>query len=192
MLICMKLTIVENTPEAVKFRIDGVSYNFVNALRRIMMARVDAFAIDKVTFYENSASIFDEYIAHRIGQIPILTPKSYKAEDEVMLSLEAKGPGTVYSGDIKSSDKEIGVANEKIPVMKLADGQSLRLDAKATVGNGARSAKFQPGLAAYKNIGEGSFEFYVESFGQMPAIEIVRRALGIISNDIKSISKELK
>ena len=189
----MKVNILENTDNIVRFRLDEVSHTFANALRRLTITSVECFAVDTVTFYENSSAMFDEYIAHRIGLIPITTPKGYDEKDEILFSLEASGPCTIYSKDLKSSDKNVQVANENIPIMKLAEGQNLRVDAKAIMSNAKRSSKFQPGIITYNEVEGGKgFEFYVESFGQMPAIDIVTRALGITSNDIKEVHKELK
>ncbi len=189
----MKVNIIENTPTSVSFKLSGVGFNFANALRRIMMNSIECFAIDTVTFYENSSAMFDEYIAHRIGLIPILTPKGYTKKDEILFKLSVEGPMTVYSKEIISSDKDVRVANENIPLMKLAQGQKLRFDATAILSTGAKSSKFQPGLATYSANEKGDeFEFYVETFGQIPAMEIITRALDIISNNVKEISKELK
>ncbi len=188
----MKLTVLDNTPASFRFRLEGVSANFANAIRRIATNSVQSFAIDSVTFYENSSAIFDEYIAHRIGLVPILTPHGYSQKDEVLFKLECEGPVTVYSKDLVSNDKEVKVANEKIPIIKLAAGQKLRLDGKALMNPASKSAKFQPGLVTYKLVNESLFEFYVESFGQMPAAEIITKTLGIITNNVKEVQKELK
>ncbi len=188
----MKLAVLENTPKAFKFRLDKVSVNFANAIRRIATNSVPSFAIDTVTFYENSSAIFDEYIAHRIGLVPILTPNGYDEKDEVLFTLEAEGPCTVYSKSLESNDKSVKAANDNIPIIKLAQGQKLRLDGKAVMNAASRSAKFQPGLVTYKQLADDSFEFYVESFGQLPATEIISKALSIITSNVKEVQKELK
>lgn len=189
----MKIGIVENTPSALKFEIKGTDAATANALRRIMINTVPCFAIDKVTFYENTTAMFDEYIAHRLGQIPIATPtKGYDEKDEILFSLEAEGPVTIYSKDLKSTDKSVKVANGAIPVMKLAEGQRLKIEGKAIMGAASRNAKFQPGFITYKIKDGGVFEFYIESFGQMEAKEILGKALTIIGDELKGLYKEIE
>ncbi len=188
----MKLSVIENSPMVIRADISGIDYSFANALRRSATALVECFAADTVTFYENTSAMFDEYIAERIGLVPLLTPKGYTDKDEIVLSLEGEGPVTLYSKDMKSSDKEVKVANENIPIIKLGEGQRFRADCKAVMGNGKKSAKFQPGIVSYKTTNGKDFEFYVESFGQMSASEIIKRALVIISSGLKDAYKELK
>src|SRR5271155_100812 len=188
----MKLTILETNEESIKFKLSDTNYSFANGLRRAMINEVGTLAIDTVTFYDNSSAMFDEYIAHRIGLIPIVTPKDYDSKDEVVFSLSAEGPGIIYSKDLISTSKGVKVANEKLPIIKLAEGQKLKIDCKAVFKTASKSSKFQPGLVTYKAVDDKDFEFYVETFGQMPSVEIVHRALNIISNNVKEVYKEIK
>ena len=73
----------------------------------------------------------------------------------------------MYSSELETKDKEVKVANGAIPIIKLGNEQKLRIDCKAIMGDGARHAKFQPGVITYDEAKEGAFNFYVESFGQM-------------------------
>ncbi len=70
----MKVEVKEDSEKVYKFILEEVDSSFVNALRRAAINRVETFAMDKVMFYENTSVMFDEYIAHRIGLIPITTP----------------------------------------------------------------------------------------------------------------------
>ncbi len=185
----MKIDILEDNVNILRFRLNGATNAYANVLRRAAIGSVPAFAIDTVTIYENSSSMFDEYIAHRIGLIPISTPaKGYNTKDEVLFTLEAEGPKTVYSSEIKSSDKEVKVSNGAIPVIKLAEGQRIRLDGKARLGTGSMHAKFQPGLVTYEQKAEDEFEFYVEAFGQMPPRQIINKALGSIEEQAEALA----
>ncbi len=42
-----------------------------NALRRILISEVPTLAIEFVEFHENTTVLQDEYIAHRLGLIPL-------------------------------------------------------------------------------------------------------------------------
>jgi len=157
------------------------------------MNSVKTFAIDKVTFYENSSAMFDEYIAHRIGLVPIATPEGrYSEDEEVLFTLDAIGPKTVYSKELETADNSIKVANGNIPIIKLYNDQKLRIDAKAVLGSGYKHVKFQPGLVTYSENGAGSFEFYVETFGQMPPKDIMKRTLETMREELKEVEKIVK
>lgn len=189
----MKIENIEENNNACRFVLKDATNSYANALRRVATNHVKCFAIDTVTFYENSSAIFDEYIAHRIGLVPITTPSSgYSDDDQILFTLEAEGPKTVYSRELEGKDKEVKVANGDIPLIKLAAEQKIRLDCKAVMGNGARHSKFQPGLVTYEQKDDGSFYFYVETFGQMPSKEIINKALTAIKDELKEIEKEVK
>jgi DNA-directed RNA polymerase subunit D len=188
----MKIEVVESNDVVFRFNLKDASVGVANAIRRAAINSVKSFAIDKTTFYENTTAMFDEYIAHRIGLVPIKTPtKGYNDTDEIIFALDATGPKTVYSKELESSDKSVAVANENIPIIKLAEGQRLRLDGKAIMGIGMAHSKFQPGLVSYENK-NGVYNFYVESFGQMPPKEIINKAFEAIKEELKEVEKEVK
>jgi DNA-directed RNA polymerase subunit D len=152
-----KFRILEKREDSIKFIVEGIDIPFANALRRTILADVPTFAVDEVEFFENDSALFDEIIAHRIGMIPLTTPAERFSLDAlelddytVTLSLEAEGPGMVYSGDMKSDDDGVKPANPNIPIVKLAEGQRLTLNAYARLGRGKDHAKWQPGFVYYK------------------------------------------
>ena len=189
----MKIEILEDNESSLSLALKGATPAYANALRRTATNSVPTFAIDSVTFYENSSAIFDEYIAHRMGLVPIKTPsRGYSDKDEILFTLEATGPKTVYSNELSSSDKEVRVANDRIPIIKLGEDQRLRIEAKAIMGTALGHAKFQPGLITYEDKGGGTFSFYVESFGQMPPRQIINKAFDAIEEEISDVEKKIK
>ena len=145
-----------------RFVIKGVSTEFVNALRRAIIAEVPTMAIEDVVFFENSSILHDEIIAHRLALIPLKTdldsyvlPEECECKSELgcnrcrvvlTLSVEAGEDErkTVYSGDLVSDDPEVVPVYDNIPIVVLAPGQSLKLEAYARLGRGRDHAKWQP------------------------------------------------
>lgn len=187
----MEIEITREEGNKLQFELKGAGMQFANAVRRYIINGVPVLAIDEVTFYENSSALFDEYLSHRIGLIPLTTPSGVPKETEVDFYLDAKGPGMVYSSNLETKDKEVKVAKDKIPIATLAGNQSIRLEGKARLGTARKHAKFQAGLAAYE-IANGAYKFTVESFFQMPPRELVSRALAALEDDVEGLEKQLE
>mmetsp|Transcript_27758 Transcript_27758/g.41445 ORF Transcript_27758/g.41445 Transcript_27758/m.41445 type:complete len:324 (-) Transcript_27758:46-1017(-) len=66
-----KIEILSIAPHAISFILSETDTSMANSLRRIMIAEVPTLAIDLVEYSENSSVLNDEYIAHRLGLIPI-------------------------------------------------------------------------------------------------------------------------
>lgn len=186
----MDLNLTLEKENRLEFALKGVQTPFANLMRRYGMGQVPVFAIDHVTFYENSSSIFDEYIAHRLGQVP-LASESSRAADEVSLTLEAEGPCTVYSRSLKSADSKIKSSLDNIPLLSLLEGQNIRLEAKARQGIARQHAKFQPGLIAYEVLSPNEFKFKVETFMQLDPRALLSRTADLIMNRCDEFEEKL-
>jgi len=144
----------------IKFVLEGVSLEFANAFRRIVLSEVPVMAIDEVIFLENDSPLFDEIIAHRLGLIPLTTDlKNYNmrhecscggvgctlCQVELTCSVKADLDGhIVRSGDLQSTDPAVKPVNENIVIAKLQKNSSLVFEAFARLGEGRDHAKYQP------------------------------------------------
>jgi DNA-directed RNA polymerase subunit D len=164
----VKIEVLEKDETNIRLIIRDVDVPLMNALRRIALAQVPSMAIDEVVMIDNSSILQDEIIAHRLGLTPLKTdlegynlPKECKCQSEfgcnlcrVTLTLDAEaneGTRTVYSGELVSENPDIIPVSDKIPIIKLAKGQKLKLEAYARLGKGKNHAKWQPvSMCAYK------------------------------------------
>lgn len=160
----MEIEIISQDNQELVFRIEGVEVSLVNALRRIVMVEVPTLAIEEVLFLKNEARIFDEALAHRLGMVPLttdleaITPRGecdcgdHCSRCSVSLTLKGKGPKTLYTGDLESSDPQVKPVLDTIPLVKLQKGEEVELEAIAQLGTGIEHAKWQPTTTcAYKN-----------------------------------------
>lgn len=163
----MEVEILEEGGDSFRFILRGSFPAFANALRRGMLADVPVMAIEDVIFVENTSVMYDEILAHRLGLIPLRTDlDAYVLREEcdcksdlgcakctASFVLEAEATDqtiTVYSGDLKPAT-EIVPTSDKIPIVKLAPGQKIRLEAYARLGRGSEHAKWQAtSVAAYR------------------------------------------
>lgn len=66
-----KVEILHIQSDMIKFILSDTDTSMANALRRIMIAEVPTLTIDLVEYSENTTVLNDEYIAHRLGLIPL-------------------------------------------------------------------------------------------------------------------------
>jgi len=164
----LEIKVLEKNDAAMRLLIQEVSVAFMNAIRRIILSEVPCMAIDEVVIIENSSMLHDEILAHRLGLVPLKTDlDSYNLPEEcpcksefgcnlcrvaLTLDLEAgQNTTTVYSGALRSENPNITPVSEKVPIVKMAPNQRIRLEAYARLGKGKNHAKWQPVSAcAYK------------------------------------------
>ncbi len=149
--MAVKFEQIRKTKTGAYYHVTGASISLLNALRRIVNSSLPTFAIDEVTFFENSSALFNEYIAHRLALIPLTLDQTAAPDLQVSFSLEATGPTVVYSKDLKSTDEKIAPASQRIPIIVLNENQSIRLEATATMGIARQHAKFQNSHASYSH-----------------------------------------
>jgi len=155
----IKIISQDKEKQKISFTAD-MSETMANAIRRSVL-EIPTLAIEEVEFFKNDSALYDEFLAHRMGLIPLVTEKTLVEKDKctckgkgcskcsVEFSLKMKGPSTVYSGNLKGKGK---VVHDKFPIVILAKDQELELVARANLGRGSMHSKFSPGLVFYRHV----------------------------------------
>jgi DNA-directed RNA polymerase II subunit RPB3 len=154
------ITKVDEHDKSVHFSLGNVDLSMVsqhflpnslkaNAIRRIMIAEVPTMAIDLVEFENNTSVLSDEFLAHRLGMIPLVSTEvgninytrdcncfNYCNECSVQLSLNVRCDSNehreVTSKDLISAHDNIvpALVDELDPgvlIVKLKKGQEVKI-----------------------------------------------------------------
>ncbi|PQP94123.1 DNA-directed RNA polymerases II IV and V subunit 3 [Prunus yedoensis var. nudiflora] len=147
-----RVKIREMRDDYMKFELRDTDASVANALRRVMIAEVPTVAIDLVEIEINSSVLNDEFIAHRLGLIPLTSDRAMS----MRFSLPFRPNPRRHSKDLLSSDHTVvpvdfsdsaGMESSEqkgIIIVKLRRGQELRLRAIARKGIGKDHAKWSP------------------------------------------------
>ena len=153
------LEIIEQNERRIVVKLKNVPLQYANALRRICLTGIPVFAIDDVVIIENSSVLPDEGVGHRLAMTPIKTdltrfvePSKCDCHSEVgcsrcrvMLMIDSGSTDTtrtVTSAELTSEDDMVKPVSDKIPIIELAPGQKLKLEAYARLGRGTEHAKW--------------------------------------------------
>ena len=195
-------------------KLKGIPLQYANALRRICLNGVPVFAIDTVDIIENSSVLADEALAHRLALIPIKTnttrfvePSKCECQSDtgcsncrVMMVLDSGDTDTtrtVLSSELNSEDEDIKPISDKIPIVELAPGQKVKVEAYARLGRGIEHAKWNSSNISILTEAdkEGEHVLTVESTGALTPQQIILGGVNELSNrlgEFKDVLSQLK
>ncbi|MFC2154223.1 DNA-directed RNA polymerase subunit D [Candidatus Altiarchaeota archaeon] len=201
----MNVKLIKKDKERAEFNIKGADVKILNTLRRIIITEVPVMAIEKVTIDDNNSVLHDQLLAHRLGLIPLTSDvKTYRSpwdctckgkgcgKCRAILTLNVKGPGMIHADQMKSKDPKIKAVHNKAIIVKLGENHNIKITAEAVLGQGKDHIKWQPGLASYNQKKDGSYDFFIESYGQLPLKELTKQAFTYFEDEIKDLKKQIK
>ena len=182
-------------------KLKDIPLQYANAIRRICLNGVPVFAIDTVDIIDNSSVLADEGLAHRLALVPLKTDLSRYVEPSkcdcnsetgcsncrVMLVLDSGDTDTtrtVLSSELTSEDEDVKPTSEKIPIVELAPGQKVKVEAYARLGRGSEHAKWNAANVATLTETDKENEriLTVETTGALKPEQIILSAVAELSN----------
>ncbi len=196
--------------KSLEIELRGLPLSMANALRRHLINEVPTMAVEELMVIENTSSVYNEVLAHRISLIPFRTdldnfvlPEECGCDNRlgcercvVRFSLRARAVSdivTVYSRDMvrETGTEVVEPASGDFPVLKLAPGQTIELELYVRLGTGRKNAKWIPGIATLYDGPDGSRILYFESFGFLHPARAVLEAAKIFEKRAGELEKVL-
>ena len=192
------IQILTSDDKKISVKLKGFSLHYANALRRICLNGIPIFAIDTVDMIENSSVLPDEAIAHTLGMIPLKTELdgSDESNSRVMLVLDSGNAETtkiVTSAELESKDQVVKPTSEQIPIVHLASGQRIKLEAYARLGRGTEHAKWNSAnISVLTNTDkEDELVLTVETAGSLEPKQIILAGIDELSKRLEEFKEIL-
>ena len=68
-----EIKITESKSDFIEFILKNADVSFANSLRRVIISEVPTMSIDMVEVRENTSPLFDDFVVHRIGLVPLVS-----------------------------------------------------------------------------------------------------------------------
>ena len=192
------IQVLTSDDKKISVRLKGISSHYANALRRICLNGVPVFAIDAVDIIENTSVLPDEGIAHTLGLIPLKT--ELKGSDElnsrVMLVLDSEATENtkvVTSAELESKDQVVKPISNQIPIIHLAPGQRVKLEAYARLGRGTEHSKWNSANVSILTNTDKTDEYVltVETAGSLEPRQIIMAGIDELSKRLEEFKETL-
>jgi len=192
------IQILTSDDKKISIKLIGISLHYANALRRICLNGVPIFAIDTVDIIENSSVIPDEGLALTLGMIPLKTELNGfdESNSRVILVLDseaAENTKIVTSAELESKDQVVKPISKQIPIVHLAPGQRIKLEAYARLGRGTEHAKWNSAnISVLTNADkEGEHILTVETTGSLEPRQIILAGIEELSKRLEEFKEIL-
>jgi len=192
------IQILTKEDNRISIKLKGISLHHANALRRICLNGVPIFAIDTVDIIANSSVLPDEGLTHRLGMIPLKTDVTRfdESESRVMFVLDSGDidtTKTITSADLSSNDEVVKPISDKIPIIQLAPGQKVKLEAYARLGKGTEHAKWNSANVSILTDSDKKDEHLltVETTGALEPMEIVSAGIEELNRRLEEFKEDI-
>ena len=192
------IQVLTSDDRKISVKLKGVSSHYANALRRICLNGIPVFAIDTVDIIENSSVLPDEGIAHTLGLIPLKTELdgADESNSRVMLVLDSEATENtkvVTSAELESKDQVVKPISNQIPIIHLAPGQRIKLEAYARLGRGTEHSKWNSANVSILTNTDKDDEYVltIETAGSLEPRQIVMAGIEELSKRLEEFKETL-
>lgn len=161
--------VLERKGNEIVLETSGYPVVLINAIRRLALSDVPTLAVDFLHVYDNSSSVFDEILAHRMGLVVLDSSEAIKKlkppeecigadeSDEscyVKLVLNVRVDDReeqgryIQAGEIAVDSGITRIVYPETPLLYLIPGQSVHAVAYARLGRGREHSKWSPATVA--------------------------------------------
>lgn len=194
-----------------EFDIKNVNKTIINAMRRIALSNIQNVAFDDFQFDKNSTALHNEFLAHRIGLIPIKIDdiddvQDYKFEIDVNSNTQKNLYVTtddiqVYRNLKKVTTKskmfiqkpDVAIITRFPNIVAKSETQELKVNFKLKAGYAYNDAKYSPTTVcvSYPNDDNDTYHFYIESVGLMDSKLIIEKSFDIMRNMLNQLNIDI-
>ena len=192
------IQVLTSDDRKISVKLKGVSSYYANALRRICLNGIPVFAIDTVDIIENSSVLPDEGIAHTLGLIPLKTEldAADESNSRVMLVLDSEATENtkvVTSAELESKDQVVKPISNQIPIIHLAPGQRIKLEAYARLGRGTEHSKWNSANVSVLTNTDKDDEYVltIETAGSLEPKQIVIAGIEELSKRLEEFKETI-
>ena len=192
------IQVITSDDKKISVKLKGVSLHYANALRRICLNGIPVFAIDTVDIIENSSVLPDEGIAHTLGLIPLKTEldAADESNSRVMLVLDSEATENtkvVTSAELESKDQVVKPISNQIPIIHLAPGQRIKLEAYARLGRGTEHSKWNSANVSILTNTDNDNEYVltIETAGSLEPKQIVIAGIEELSKRLEEFKETI-
>lgn len=206
----MSLEIINQNSNVISIKLNNIPLQYANALRRVCLNGIPILAIDTVNIIENSSVLADEGLAHRLALIPLSMPisrfneplkcscnnKSGCSNCRVILMMDSVSKDktrTIMSNEIISENEDVKPVSNNIPIVELAIGQRLKIEAYARLGRGTTHAKWNSAnisVLTHTNK-QNEYILTVESTGSLSPIQLISSGINELSNRLNEFKENI-
>ena len=183
---------VEDDGSILKVKLEDANEAVANALRRSMLTKVPTLSASHIDIVKNESALFDEMLAHRVGQVPFKIPQNVDEGDTVHIAVNKEGPGNVVASDIKTDNDEAEPTHPEAVIATLKENQAIEFEGEAELGKGEEHAKHQGGTVGYEITDDGEFLFRIESSSGYNNKELFNAAVEEVKDELDELEEAVE